>query len=123
MTKLQTILRIILAIILIIFGINKFFGFIPMPEFSGNAKIYWEGLSSSGFTFPLLGIVEVFVGILLLTKKAVPFALILLAPISINMVLFHIFMAPLGILPAAIVFILNTFLIFNNWNKYHQLFK
>jgi len=123
MTKLPMIARILLAIVLIVFGLNKFLNFMPMPPMEGNAATFMSGLGVSGYMFPLLGIIEILVGVLLILKKAVPFALILLAPLAVNMVLFHLSMAPLGILPAAIVFILNAYLIYSNWNNYKALFS
>ncbi len=122
-SKLTMILRILLGIILIIFGVNKFGHFMPMPPMEGDAATFMNGLGVSGYMFPLLGIMEIGIGILLALKKAVPFALILLAPLAINMVLFHIFMAPQGIVPAALVFIFNTILIYTNWNSYKNLFN
>ena len=123
MTKLPMIARILLAIVLIVFGLNKFLNFMPMPPMEGNAATFMSGLGVSGYMFPLLGIIEILVGVLLILKKAVPFALILLAPLAVNMVLFHLSMAPLGILPAAIVFILNAYLIYSNWDTYKALFS
>jgi len=65
----------------------------------------------------------VLVGILLILKKAVPFALILLAPLAVNMVLFHVTMAPAEIVPAALVFILNTYLMYSNRDTFKGLFS
>jgi hypothetical protein len=52
----------------------------------------------------------------------VPLALVILAPISVNMIFFHLFLAPAGIAAAAVVTIINILLIYNNWNKYKALF-
>ena len=123
MTKLPMIARILLAVVLLIFGFNKFIDFMPMPPMEGNAATFMSGLGVSGYMFPLLGIIEILVGVLLLLKKAIPFALILLAPLAVNMVLFHASMAPSGILPAAIVFVLNAYLIYANWDKFKGLFS
>ena len=117
------ILRIVLAIVLIVFGANKFGHFMPMPPMEGNAATFMGGLGASGYMFPLLGILEILIGVLLIANKAVPFALILLAPLAVNMVLFHAFMAPLGIGPAAIVFVLNAYLLYVNWDKFKALFN
>ena len=116
------ILRIVLGLILIIFGANKFLNFMPMPPMEGNAATFMGGLGASGYMFPLLGILEILIGILLIMNKAVPFALILLAPLAVNMVLFHIAMAPAGMAPAALVFILNAYLMYSNWDKFKGLF-
>lgn len=122
-SKLTMILRILLGIILIIFGANKFGNFLPMPPMEGDAATFMGGLGISGYMFPLLGILEVGIGILLIIKKAVPFALILLAPLAVNMVLFHAAMAPEGIAAAALVFIFNAILMYDNWDSYKALFK
>jgi hypothetical protein len=52
----------------------------------------------------------------------VPFALILLAPLAVNMIVFHLKLAPAGIGPAALVTILGIVLIYANWDKYKALF-
>jgi len=123
MSKLQLILRIVLGILLIIFGANKFLNFMPMPPMEGDAATFMGGLAVSGYMFPLLGILEILIGILLILNKAVPFALILLAPLAVNMVLFHAAMAPAGIGAAALVFILNAYLMYANWDKFKGLFN
>ena len=117
------IARIILGIVLIIFGLNKFLNFMSMPPMEGDAATFMGGLRVSGYMFPLLGIIEILVGVLLILNKAVPFALILLAPLAVNMVLFHVAMAPAGILPAAIVFVLNAYLMYTDWDKFKDLFN
>jgi len=117
------IARILLAIILIVFGSNKFLHFMPMFNDNGKALIFFNGLINSGYLFPALGILEMLVGFLLITRVAVPFALIVLAPISINIILFHLFLFPKGILPGLIVFLLNVFLVKKYWHRYKDLFN
>jgi len=121
-SKITMVLRIILGLILIIFGANKFAGFMPAPELPEAAGNFMGALAKTGYMFPLIGAVEVIVGLLLVLKKWVPFALILLAPVAVNMVLFHLKLAPGGIGPAAVVTILNVILIYANWDKFKPLF-
>ncbi|MCK5637889.1 MAG: DoxX family membrane protein [Flavobacteriaceae bacterium] len=121
-SKVTMALRIILGLILIIFGANKFIGFMPSPELPEAAGNFMGALASTGYMFPLIGAVEVIVGLLLIINKWVPFALVLLAPVAVNMVLFHLKLAPAGMGPAALVTILNGILIYANWDKYRALF-
>lgn len=121
-SKLTMVLRILLGLILVVFGANKFFGFIPNMEMPAPAGNLMSAMMESGYMFKLVGVTEIVVGLLLLIKKWVPFALIVLAPISVNMVFFHIFLAPAGIAPAAIVAIINILLIYDNWSKLKILF-
>jgi len=122
-SKVTMALRIVLGLILIIFGANKFIGFMPSPELPEAAGNFMGALASTGYMFPLIGAVEVIVGLLLVLNKWVPFALILLAPVAVNMLLFHLKLAPGGTGPAALVTILNIMLIYANWDKYKSLFQ
>ncbi len=59
-------------------------------------------LFASGYVFPLIKTIEVVAGLLLLSRVAVPFALVVLAPIIVNIVAFHSLLAPAG-LPVALL--------------------
>lgn len=116
------IARLLLALILIVFGSNKFLHFMPLFQANIRAQSFFHGMINSGYLFPMLGILEMSVGFLLIARKAVPFALIVLAPISINIILFHIFLFPQGISPGLVVFLLNIYLVKKYWHRYENLF-
>ncbi|QCX37762.1 DoxX family membrane protein [Aureibaculum algae] len=123
-SKVTLVLRILLGLILVIFGANKFYPFMPAPtEMSEGAMNFMGALGKSGYMFPLIGGVEVIVGLLLLLKKWVPFALILLAPVAVNMVLFHLVLEPGSTAPALAVLVINAILIYANWDKFKTLFN
>ena len=122
-TKLTLVLNIILGVLLIVFGSNKFIGFLPDFEFSNPAAGQLFTALAFSYILTTVGLIEVFIGILLVIKKMVPFALILLAPISVNIILFHATLDPANIAPAALVFTINTLLIYANWGSYKSLFK
>ena len=86
------IVRFLLGILLVIFGFNKFIELIPSPAMPENAANFIKSLVDTGYILPVVGAFEIFIGILLLAKRWVPFALILLAPISLNILLFQIFL-------------------------------
>jgi hypothetical protein len=113
-------LQIFLAIILIVFGANKFFNFIPMeapPEGS-----FMDALIKTGYMMPLIGLSELIPGLLLLINKWKGLALVWLVPISINIVLFHLKFDTSTIALSAIVAILNGYLMYVNWHKFKTLF-
>ena len=120
-SKLTMVLRIVLALVLLIFGANKFFNFMPM-ELPAPAGNFFGAMMETGYLITLIGVTEIVVGLLLLLKKWEPFALVVLAPISVNIILFHLFLAPAAIGPAALVTILNILLIYANWDKFKTLF-
>lgn len=119
------ILSLVLAIILIFFGLNKFiqFDFLPLPPVPEEATSFMKSLSATGYLLQVVGAFEIFIGILLLFRKWVPFALLLLVPISFNIILFHLFLNMTGILPAILTALINVILIFKYWKAYRPLFQ
>jgi uncharacterized membrane protein YphA (DoxX/SURF4 family) len=117
------IVRILLGIMLVIFGANKFLHFIPMEAPTGSAGEFMNSLGATGYIFPVVGVLEVLIGIMLLVKKWIAFALILLAPISINILLFHLFLDIPGIGGALLIAVLNGILIYKHWIQYKPLFQ
>jgi len=132
MKIVNTILRLGLGAMLLAFGLNKFFWFMPDFDFTGypEAEHLFDALRFSGesdngkgYIMGLVGITEAVVGILLLLKKWVPFALIVLVPISINIVLFHAFVNLPNIGPAILVAALNGYFIHKHWDSYRSIFS
>jgi putative oxidoreductase len=116
------IIRIVLGLALLVFGANKLFHFIPMEAPTGAAGEFMNSLGKTGYLFPIVGVLEMIIGILLLLKKWVAFALVLLAPISINILLFHLFLDIPGLSFALVVVVFNSVLIFKHWQQYKPLF-
>lgn len=117
------LMRILLGAILVIFGLNKFLNFIPAPELPENAANFINSLLSTGYILQVVGIVEIIIGIFLLMNKWVAFALIVLVPISVNILLFHLFLDIPGISGALLVAVINGVLMYKLWPKYKPLFN
>ena len=117
------VLSIVLGLVLVIFGVNKFIGFLPMPPFpeGSQAAAYMGGLFGSPYFGPLLGLTEIVCGLLIILKKYVPLALVILAPVALNMMLFHATMDPAGGIAAYLVFGITVFLIAQNKEKFEGL--
>ena len=79
--------------------------------------------ASKGYIMGLVGLTEAFVGLLLIIKKWVPFALVMLAPISVNIVLFHAFVNLPNIGPALFVAVANGYLIYKHRDSYRSIFS
>jgi putative oxidoreductase len=100
--KIATLIaRILLGLLFLVFGLNGFLHFIPMPPPTGLAAQYMGALYVSHYLV-FIFLVQVVGGALLLANRFVPLALILLGPVLVNILLFHSFMAPAG-LPLALV--------------------
>jgi len=121
--KLILIARFALGLILVIFGSNKFIGFMPMPPLPEVAGSLMGAFGAAGYIFPMLAIVELSVGLSLIINRFVPLALLFLAPLSVNIILFHLALDPAGIGAGALVFLLNVFLLFAHKEKYNAILK
>ena len=76
----------------------------------------------TGYLWTLIALTEITAGVLLLFNKWKGFALIILAPISLNILLYHLNFDRYGMGPGALVAILNAILIYTNWHKFKTLF-
>ena len=101
------IARLLLGLIFLVFGLNGFFHFIPMPPPTGLAGQFFTALFLSHYWVVIFGL-QVIGGVLLLINKYVPLALVLVGPVIANILCFHAFMAPAGLPLAIIVAILWT---------------
>jgi len=93
--------RLLLGLMFLVFGLNGFLHFIPSPMPTGIAGQYVGALFVSHYLLVVFAL-ELVAGGLLLTNRFVRAALIILAPIIVNIVLSHTFMAPAGFAPAVI---------------------
>lgn len=118
------IARIILGLLFLVFGLNGFFNFMPAPPpMPEQAGAFLGGLAGAGYMFPLIKGTEVIVGLLLLSGYFVPLALILLAPITVNIVLFHGILAPAGLAIPLLVLALHLYLAYAHKEAYAPVLK
>lgn len=95
---LPTIVRILMGLMFLVFGLNGFLNFIPQPKdpMPEGAVGFISALMKTGYMFPLVMGTQLLAGGLLLLNRFVPLALALLAPILVGIVTFHLFLAPKG---------------------------
>jgi uncharacterized membrane protein YphA (DoxX/SURF4 family) len=121
--------RVVLGIIFLgsgIFGMLMALGVVPMPPqkepLSDAAAAFMAGLFKSGYLFQLIKATEIVSGALLLANRFTPLALILLAPIVVNILAVHVLLVPSG-LPIAIVVVgLEAYLGWAYRGSYRALF-
>ena len=120
-SKVFMVLRIILALILIVFGANKFFNFLPAPEgMSAEAMTYFGALTSAK-TLTLVGLVEVVAGLALLFNKYAALMSVILMSVSVNIILYHLSLDINNIAPGIAVFVLNVIMLYGYKDKYKDL--
>ena len=108
---LPTAARILLGLAFTVFGLNGFLHFLPMPPMAdGPASSFLGALAATGYMFPVMKAIEVAAGLMLLSGRLVPLALVLLAPILINIALFHFVLTPGQWGMAVVLLVLEIFL-------------
>ena len=98
--------RRLLGLMFLIFGLNGFLHFIPQPPPPpGMASQFLGALGGSHYMVPVF-LLQLLSGVLLLTNRFVPVALVLLGPVIVNILLYHGLMAPEGLPPGILALIL-----------------
>lgn len=118
------IARILLGLIFVVFGLNFFLHFYnpAMPAMSPAATAFQTGLFGSGYFFKFLKVIEILCGLSILINRYTALFLVVLFPISINILLFHAFLLPSGVPVGIIVVLLNLFLGYAYRKYYTGLF-
>jgi len=109
--------RLLLGLITLVFGLNSILHFLPMPYPTGDA-LTWYGIMAAHGWMNFVGIILIIAGLLLLVGRFVPLALLLLAPVITNILLYHALLWPHDYIPAILVAVLEVILLI----AYHRSF-
>jgi hypothetical protein len=111
------IARYLLGLIFLVFGLNGFFHFIPMPPPKGALAAQFGGAIFASHYWVVIFGIQVLGGILLLVNRYVVLALMLLGPVVVNILFFHALMAPEG-LPLALVVVVLWIILAVRYKQY-----
>jgi uncharacterized membrane protein YphA (DoxX/SURF4 family) len=113
MRKAPLIARLLLGLIFFGAGLAGLLNPAPPPAETPEAlKTFFAGIMATRYFFPLLKVTETICGALLLSGFYVPLAIVVLAPIILNIFLTHAFMMPQGLPLAIVVGLLEIYLAF-----------
>src|SRR5919108_1908298 len=107
MKTASVIARYLAGVIFLVMGLNGFLHFIPFPPPTGTAAQFMGALYVSHYLWVIFAF-QVVGGVPLLVNRYVPLAVALLAPVIVNILTFHAFMAPSGLPLALFVAVLWT---------------
>ncbi len=112
-SKLPLIARLLLGFVFFAAGLAGLLNLAPPPpNLPEKLQTFNAGLMASGYFMTLLKVTEVSCGLLLLSGFFVPLALVILAPVVINIVMVHLFLEPSGLPLAIVLGALLTYLAF-----------
>ena len=116
MKTIDNIITYLFAFIYLVFGLNYFFGFIPMPELEGDALTYMVLLGSTGY-MTAVKVLEIIVAIMLFLNIRRPLALLLILPVSANILMYDVFIVGLPTM-GLIMMLLNIYLVYRHREHY-----
>lgn len=118
---MRTVGRILLGLLFLVMGLNGFFHFLPAPaSIPPKAGAFFGAMMATGYLIPLVSGTQVVAGVLLLINRFVPLALVILAPVIVNIICYHIFLSPtMGLPLAAVALVLELYVA---W-AYREVFR
>jgi len=113
--------RILLGLVFVVFGLNGFLNFIPAgPLPPGLAGQFVSVLLQSHYVW-FVSAFELVPGVLLLANRYIPLAVALLAPMLVNILLYHFLLDMTGLPIALIVVLLWGIIAFRNRKYFYPL--
>ena len=119
------IVRILVGLLFIFASVAVLFNLAPPPpDLPARAKIFMDGVNATGYLMTLIKVTELLCGLAFVSGFFVPLATVVIAPITINILLYHIFVLPEQGLPVGIFLVLaNIFLAYYNWDKFKTVLE
>ncbi len=111
------ILTGIFGLFWLIFGLNYFFHFFPLPQQSQAGSDFMTALKNSGYVLPLVYGTQIVAGVMFLARRFVGLALLLLGPVILNILFYDLFLNPSGVITGVVITVLYGFLLFDQRQK------
>jgi len=115
--------RILLGALLLAFGLNGFFHFMPNPPATEEAGALLGALGATGYFFPFVKTIEILTGILLLSNKFTALALVIFTPVLVGIAQINFILNPAGIPVTIVLLTLHLYLAYQHREQYKPLFK
>ncbi|WP_226390314.1 DoxX family protein [Penaeicola halotolerans] len=122
--KAQLICSVLLAILFVNSGLNKFFNYFPMPEDMPQEVVDdFVALQEIVWLMPLISIVEIIAGLMLIPRKTRLLAAVILTPIMVGITLTHLTVAPDGLPIVVLMLAVMTWIMFDRKEQLMGLLK
>ena len=122
-STLTKVIRTLLGLLLLFAGASKLLGLGASQVHNEVATAFMKGLVAAGYMLPLIAVTEIVCGAAFVVGRFVALGAILLAPIAVNIVLFHAVLDPSGGAPGFFVGIAEIYLLAVSFPKYQELLR
>jgi putative oxidoreductase len=123
MKILALIARILLGLMFLVFGANGFLNFIPQPPMPDTPATRFAMLLMTTHYMYFVCAIMVVSGLLFLIGRYVPLALVLIGPVIVNILLYHLLLAPATIAPGLVVTVLWFIIFFHVRSAFAGIFQ
>ncbi|MHC4261163.1 MAG: DoxX family membrane protein [Planctomycetota bacterium] len=123
MQRWSLLARVLLGLVYFVLGANGFLDFIPKPDGTSASRALGDAFDESGYMWSLIEGTEVVGGLLLLTGVATPLGLVVLAPITVNVLLWNLLLDPSGMPIGIAVTLLHLYLGWSYRDDFRSLFR
>lgn len=121
--KLTRTVQVLFGLYLLVFGSIGYIITPPPPPYNEAALAFFGALAATGYMFHVVSIVFILSGLMFLFNKWPAFGALLLAPVTVNIAFFHIFLDFTGFGLALVPILLNLYLGFVYWPQYKPIFS
>lgn len=116
------IARILLGLLFVVFGINHWLQFMPMPKMEPGIHVDMMTIMANTKYLDVVKVCEVLGGLLVLTGRFTPLGLAILIPVTVNILLFTTLVWPQFNPPGTVALLLEAFLIYAHWDRVKGVF-
>jgi putative oxidoreductase len=121
MKIVTVIVRVLLGLPFLFSGVFVIHPFKPIPPQPGDVGTL-STIMMQHHWFLFIGVLYLIAGLLLLIGKYVPVGLVILGPILVVILLFHITLAPSGLVAPMVLTLFEVFLIYRYWPAFRGVF-
>ena len=122
-SKILTVLCALFGLGMIVFGANKFYPFMPMPELTEQQKIIFGAFGTIKWLMPLVGITEIVGGLLIAIPKTRALGAIVILPVMVGIIVHNLTFDPSQLAIPAVFALINLWAIADNTDRYKAMIK
>lgn len=123
MKTLLTIITALFGLFWLVFGLNNFLHFLVIPDPPPAGADFMQALEKTGYILPLVYTAQIVAGLALLARRFITLALLVLAPIISNILLYDLFLNPSGLATGAAISAVYAAILFDHRHKFTPLLQ
>jgi putative oxidoreductase len=117
------IVRTLMGLLFIFAAVVVLFNLVPKPELTGAVKTFNEGMDAAPYFITVIKLTELICGIAFVVGRYVPLATVVIAPVIVQIFLFHLFLDRSGLPVAIFLVAANIFVAWYYRDSYRELLK